>query len=494
MTEHGAKPKEGAEEARRCQRVQPVCDQRKPLKQPGVREPRQEREVSTKEQIALAASTKTLGAQRVEHMLGLQQTYGNKYVQRLAKGNGQVTLGEDIICRIEAQRGLGKSLEREVHSHKEVSFGHDFSDVRLHRDSEAGELSRIVGGQLFATGQDLFFGEGRHYALSGEGEKLLAHEATQVVQQAEGRVPEVPLHIRAPGDNSECGGDEISRQSDNGNSGQAVSLGAELTSLPCNTQRQIQLEAKPSQRLPYMIWDCVVDYRRKEIDGNPALQTVLMTLYLRIGPGLWEHIRQITWVGKTGTMVFSPHDEKRLQSALIGEGYTSSYFARGSDDTWGLREPNVEKAGLHWRGKPDGKVNVHIDLHPPSWTGFVHKIQDDWRRSKTHTPESLRAAVIGYVSVQDLQSMHERVAMRLKNVEKRVGSQRRSDVSVQIGLGYGQLQMARSIWAMHVASQQDLMAALCYLYQAGLHAELAEQLVVRQPTETSPILEPAGLK
>ncbi len=238
----------------------------------------------------------------------------------------------------------------------------------------------------------------------------------------------------------------------------------------------------PTSPLIPEIWDRLASWMkqgpRAALNRNPALRNVLLTLYARLGP-LWSHVKRITWVGERGEMLFEPQDDGRLQTALLASGYTASYFAKGGKDRWGLREPNVETAGLHWRGKSGGKVEVHIDLHPPILTGLWHKIQDDWRRSTTHTPESLRAGVesLGtYIPVLFQQRIHGLLVVRFNELAGR--AQGRANVLAAIGRGRQHLRAAaRIIWTRAVVSQADLRNALFSLYQAGREATRAANLL-----------------
>jgi hypothetical protein len=256
-----------------------------------------------------------------------------------------------------------------------------------------------------------------------------------------------------------------------------------LSSVPRPVQRQAG-QARPTSPLLPQIWDRLASWIKQDQPGrpadlsrDPALRDVLLILYARIG-ALWSHIRQITWVGRRGEMEFYPVDEGRLQADLIARGYTTSYFAKWGN-RWGLREPNVDAAGLHWRGMPEGTVNVHIDLHPPSWTGLWHKIRDDWRRSTTHTPESVRAGVesLGtYIPVLFHQRTHGCLVVRFNELEGLARG--RADVLAAISRGRQYLQAAaRIIWTRSVISQVELTDAYLCLHWAGLEAMRAERLL-----------------
>ncbi|MFK7922128.1 MAG: DUF4157 domain-containing protein, partial [Bacteroidia bacterium] len=48
---------------------------------------------------------------------------------------------------------------------------------------ESEALCAAMGAQAFTHGRDVFFAKGKYQPDSGQGQKLLAHELTHVVQQ-----------------------------------------------------------------------------------------------------------------------------------------------------------------------------------------------------------------------------------------------------------------------------------------------------------------------
>lgn len=96
-----------------------------------------------------------------------------------------------------AERGVSKHLENRLNrsigsgnplwhvsqSFFEAHMRHDFSNVRVHADSEAAQMSRELGARAFTYGHDIYFGAGQYNPQSRQGEHLLAHELTHVVQQ-----------------------------------------------------------------------------------------------------------------------------------------------------------------------------------------------------------------------------------------------------------------------------------------------------------------------
>jgi len=88
-----------------------------------------------------------------------------------------------LQSRINSIRGGGQLLPEPTRTFFEKRLGHDFSQVRIHTDSYAGETARAVNAQAFTLGHDIVFGAGRYAPETTAGKSLLAHELTHVVQQ-----------------------------------------------------------------------------------------------------------------------------------------------------------------------------------------------------------------------------------------------------------------------------------------------------------------------
>jgi len=94
----------------------------------------------------------------------------------------------DLESAIHRERSGGRPLPEGVRQLMERAFGADFGGVRVHADVEADSLNRSLQARAFTTGQDVFFRQGEYRPTSSEGQKLLAHELTHVVQQNGGVV------------------------------------------------------------------------------------------------------------------------------------------------------------------------------------------------------------------------------------------------------------------------------------------------------------------
>jgi hypothetical protein len=77
----------------------------------------------------------------------------------------------------------GAPLAPTVRQNMEQRFGHDFSQVRVHAGKSAEESARDVNASAYTVGQDIVFGASRFAPGTHEGQRLLAHELTHVVQQ-----------------------------------------------------------------------------------------------------------------------------------------------------------------------------------------------------------------------------------------------------------------------------------------------------------------------
>jgi hypothetical protein len=103
-------------------------------------------------------------------------------VQRAGGGSG-FEAGPDIERGVSSQRGQGAGLAAQTRAFMEPRFGADFSSVRIHSDSQADTLNRSISARAFTTGNDIFFRRGEYQPGSADGQRLLAHELTHVVQQ-----------------------------------------------------------------------------------------------------------------------------------------------------------------------------------------------------------------------------------------------------------------------------------------------------------------------
>jgi hypothetical protein len=128
-------------------------------------------------------------------LLQLQSLIGNRAVQRLR--DAQIHAGQNeerapgkVVN--EVLNTPGEPLDAGTRGRMESNFGHDFSGVRVHTGTRAAESAQAVQSHAFTSGQDIVFAEGRFNPDAAEGQRLLAHELTHVVQQSAGPVAGTP--------------------------------------------------------------------------------------------------------------------------------------------------------------------------------------------------------------------------------------------------------------------------------------------------------------
>ena len=187
----------------------------------------------------------TLGGQRTALFRTIQRRQGNAFVQReVVQGHLSAAILNHAVKQAQSDQSSGWPLDSSVQADMEAGFRHNFSSVRLQTDSRAADLARDIHAQAFTRGQDIYSGAGRYRQDIKEGQRLLAHELTHVVQQGTQIIPlDQPPQMSEPTDSSE----QVAKFAS-----QAVVFG----------QRVPQI---PSAVLPLQV--------QRQVEGNPQLTT-----------------------------------------------------------------------------------------------------------------------------------------------------------------------------------------------------------------------------
>ena len=82
-----------------------------------------------------------------------------------------------VITRPAAQ------LDSGIRGEMQGRFQHDFSNVRVHNDSDAARSADQLGARAYTVGRDIVFGAGQLQLGTASGRHLLAHELTHTIQQ-----------------------------------------------------------------------------------------------------------------------------------------------------------------------------------------------------------------------------------------------------------------------------------------------------------------------
>jgi hypothetical protein len=83
--------------------------------------------------------------------------------------------------------GKGSSMDGGTKSKMEGAFESNFSNVEIHTDSNAAQLSKDMNARAFAVGNHIAFAGGEYQPGTLTGDALMAHELAHTMQQSDGR-------------------------------------------------------------------------------------------------------------------------------------------------------------------------------------------------------------------------------------------------------------------------------------------------------------------
>ena len=124
-----------------------------------------------------------------------KQNAGNSVARQVSGDNGAasptadsspVTAGNPLLNAVmrSMDSGAAKALEGGVQSRLSGMFGRNFEHVRVHTDDHAAEATSHMGAEAFTVGQSIFFAPGRYQPETPEGQALIGHELTHIIQNA----------------------------------------------------------------------------------------------------------------------------------------------------------------------------------------------------------------------------------------------------------------------------------------------------------------------
>ncbi len=107
-------------------------------------------------------------------------------LQKKTETTSSQTASASVAGNLNSSKGSGNPLPHNARTKMESSFGTDFSHVRIHNDNAAVQMSKDLHAQAFTHGSDIYFNSGKYDTNKKEGQQLLAHELTHVIQQKNG--------------------------------------------------------------------------------------------------------------------------------------------------------------------------------------------------------------------------------------------------------------------------------------------------------------------
>jgi hypothetical protein len=165
-----------------------------------VQQPAQIRQENLERDLAVDDDNIRGGQTVSQAILGLGQSYGNRYVRNLIGDMGKVA--PQTQSKIESQRGSGQPLDEGLRVEMEQSYNRGLGEVRIHTGNEAARLANELNAWAFTTGNDIFFGDDAFQPGTEQGRKTLRHELAHVAQQMEDMAV-MPSVLTQPGDKVE---------------------------------------------------------------------------------------------------------------------------------------------------------------------------------------------------------------------------------------------------------------------------------------------------
>jgi predicted deacylase len=179
-------------------------------------------------------------------------------------------------------RGGGSPLDPASHGELGRRFGHDFSAVRIHRDGAAAASARSLGARAYTVGHDIVFGADAWAPHTIDGQRLLAHELTHVVQQVRAPRPssaQAALPVSQPGDPAEQEADRVAAVV-TGAAGGAPGIAPPIHAAPPSLARTA---------LPVGVIDQAITDAVGPVPPMPGIGGAILGFLQNIGPQLIGH-------------------------------------------------------------------------------------------------------------------------------------------------------------------------------------------------------------
>ncbi len=134
-------------------------------------------------------------------------------LQRVAVGKD---LTDSVVPSIvqDVLRSPGQPLDTQTRAFMEPRFGYDFSRVRVHTDARAAESARAVNALAYTVGRNVVFSLGQYAPETRQGQRLMAHELTHVVQQGNSDQMQNEVVLGSPNDEYEREAEVVARAVD----------------------------------------------------------------------------------------------------------------------------------------------------------------------------------------------------------------------------------------------------------------------------------------
>jgi len=124
-----------------------------------------------------------------DESLGMKPEEETGRIQRSSFSSGEQNVPEvssELASKLQSEKGQSVPLSESVNQEMGQKVGGDFSNVRVHTNSDAIQMNKELGAKAFTHGNDIYFNNGQYKPDDPSGKHLLVHELTHVVQQEGG--------------------------------------------------------------------------------------------------------------------------------------------------------------------------------------------------------------------------------------------------------------------------------------------------------------------
>ncbi|MCP4369420.1 MAG: DUF4157 domain-containing protein [Deltaproteobacteria bacterium] len=147
------------------------------------RQPQEDEYVRTKSKSSVISPEIQIQKQEEGDEIRKQPEEKKEDLQAKKATGGKPKAEPNLEDSINSIRGGGRPLPKSTRSFFESRFGHDFSNVRVHTDEKAAQMSKSLKARAFTIGNNIVFGAGQYTPETKQGNRLLGHELAHVNQQ-----------------------------------------------------------------------------------------------------------------------------------------------------------------------------------------------------------------------------------------------------------------------------------------------------------------------
>ena len=128
------------------------------------------------DELKFRASGGASGVAPMQRLIDERRSLGGQLATRVHRK------GDGAAGNVAIPEGGGSKLAPQVRQRMEPKLGADLSDVRVHTGGDSAQAASGLGARAFTVGSDVHFNAGEFAPGSKDGDRLLAHELTHVVQ------------------------------------------------------------------------------------------------------------------------------------------------------------------------------------------------------------------------------------------------------------------------------------------------------------------------